>query len=186
MGFLKRFLSILSAQPEPCMTCGQSTKEVLVREGREWVRYCRVHLLEEFARGLEKSPYRMVVYEFQPQATKYTGSVYAYYPVSTLGEFNWPTEEADKLRRILQEIDPSQSCQSCGGNPWQVAYFDGATAPWQRGSSLSEVGIDRALRLCTRCAALKMGPVLRENPKEFDEGLYLPYQEDGMYATTEM
>ncbi len=186
MGFLKRFLSIWSAQPEPCMTCGQSTREVLVREGRERARYCRVHLLEEFARGFEKSPYHIVVYEFQPQATKHTGSVYGYYPVSALGEFNWPVEEADKLRRILQEIDPSQSCQSCGENPWQVAYFGRGTAPWQEGSSLPDLGIDPALRLCTRCAALQMRQVLRENPKEYEEGLYLPYQEDGMYATTEM
>ena len=67
MGFLKRLLNLWSAQPEPCVTCGQPTRESLVREGREWVRYCRVHLVEEFARGVENAQFRMVVYEFQPQ-----------------------------------------------------------------------------------------------------------------------
>ena len=186
MGFLKRLLNMWSAQPEPCVTCGQSTRESLVREGREWIRYCRLHLIEEFARGFEKSPYRMVVYEFQPEATKHTGLVYGYYPVSALGEFNWPMDETDELRRTLQEIDPSQSCPSCGGKSWRVAYFDCDKAPWQRGSSLPETGIDQALRLCVRCAVLKMGPVLRENPREYNEGLYLPSREDGMYMTTEM
>ena len=128
----------------------------------------------------------MVVYEYQPQATKYTGIVYAYYPVSALKEFHWPAEDTDILRRVLGEIDGSQSCQSCGGNPWQVAYFDRDTAPWQGRSALPDLAVDQALRLCTRCAALKLAPVLRENRQEYIEGLYLPYQEDGMYATTEI
>jgi len=184
MGFLKRLLNMWSAQPEPCVTCGQMTRESLVREGREWVRYCRVHLVEEFARGFENAQFRMVVYEFQPQEG--TGLVYGYYPLSTLREFNWPSEEADKLRYILQDIDPSQSCRSCGGNPWQVTYFDSAAAPWREGSELPDIGIDQALRLCTRCAVLKIRPILSENPFEFEEGLYVPYREDGMYITTVM
>jgi hypothetical protein len=184
MGFFKRLLNRWRAQPEPCGTCGQVTRESLVREGREWVRHCRIHLVEEFAHGFENAPFRMVVYEFQPQRAG--GLVYGYYPVSRLREFNWPTEEADKLRHLLQEIDASQFCQSCGGDPWQVAYFDSAAAPWQEGDSLPDAGIDQALRLCTRCAALKMGPILSENPDEFEEGLYVPYQEDGMYVTTVM
>jgi hypothetical protein len=179
MGFLQRLADWFGAPEKPCTTCGQPTRDVLVRAGREWVYYCRVHLLEEFARGFEKSSCRMAVYEFQN-----AGIVYGYYPVSTLKEFCWSPEDADILQRVLREIDVSQSCQSCGGNPWQVAYFDRATAPWL--GAVPDIGTDRALRLCTRCAALQMVPVLRENPNEYTEGLYLPYQEDGMYITTDM
>jgi hypothetical protein len=51
---------------------------------------------------------------------------------------------------------------------------------------LPDIAIDPALRLGRRCATHQLVPVLRENAKEHVEGLYLPYQEDGMYATTEI
>ncbi len=186
MGFLKRLVERLRGPAQPCMTCGQLTRDELVRAGRQRSRYCRAHLLEEFARAFEKTPYRMVVYEYQPQAAKHTGIVYGYYPLDALREFNWSEEDADRLRRILQEIDASHSCQSCGRSPWQVAYFDSAAAPWQEGSVLPEVRIDQALRLCTGCAAFKLVPILRENPQEYIEGLFLPFQGDGMYTTTQI
>jgi len=182
VGLRQRLAQWTNGPEKPCTTCGRPTRDELVHEGRERVRYCRTHLVEQFVREFEKSPYRMVVYEFQPEAAG--GLVYGYYPVSIFHEFNWSVEDLEKASHILLGIDKSQPCKMCGRNPWQVAYYDRDAAPWQRDSRVPDIDIDKALALCAPCAALKLSPVLKANPDEYVEGLYLPYRDHGMYATT--
>ena len=170
----------------PCVTCGATTRDVLVAEGNAWHFHCRTHLMDEFSRGFQASRFRMAVFEYDPLASKYTGEIYAYYPVSALRRFNWKEEDQRVLQTLLKKVDTAAICQQCGVDHCRVLYLSKEAAPWQKSARVFEEYEHSGELVCTRCALERLLPVLRNSPKNFVEGLYLPYQEEGMYMTTEL
>jgi len=185
MGLIKFFKDILIAQKKSCRTCFKETVEMLVYEGTRRDYYCRSHLIESFSRDFLHIPYKIVIFEFQPEATKHTGLIYCYYALSSLERFNWTKEEKHVLESLLHEIDTTKACSQCKGNLQQSLYLGRELAPWES-SRIHKTCIGKGDKLCLNCSQSRLSATLSNNPKEFREGLYLPFKEDGMYMTTEM
>ena len=128
----------------------------------------------------------MVIFEFDAQASKYTGEIYGYYPYSKLSQFRWTEDERQVVKILLNKIDTQALCQQCNATNCQILYLSKEAAPWERSARILQEYKDKGELLCSACALDRLLPVLRNNPKHFAEGLYLPYQEAGIYITTEL
>jgi hypothetical protein len=176
----------LFTRNRPCATCGKATDEVLISEGSDECHYCRTHLIEAFSQGFRASAFKMAVFEYEPCASKYTGQIYAYYPISAFERFNWSAQDQEVMEKVLNEVDTQATCPHCGTDHCRVIYFSKEAAPWRKDARILAEYEGRGEPMCPPCALERLLPSLRDNPRRFVEGLYLPYQTEGMYMTTEL
>ena len=97
----------------------------------------------------------------------------------------WSKQEKTIIEELLESIDPQKNCLKCNLEKSQVLYLNRQNAPWESGRILKE-HISNGEKLCLKCSLDRIVPILEKNPKGYIEGLYLPYQENGFYMSTEI
>lgn len=191
------FIEPYFASRHKCSICGKSGRDILSEGMDKLMRpytigyFCRDHLIQRYSAEFKKSPFKMVVMEFQPNATPDTGHVYSYYPLSILGLQTvplggfWTIEEKKIIEKLLDTIK-NRKCSVCNKEA-TVLFVSEEAAPWKKYENTPSMDFaEKGEYLCKEHAIDKVLPNIKNDNKYFDDGggLYPPYQEDGFQATT--
>lgn len=189
---LGRIVEILGKlkRPKKCNFCEQPAYDILSGSSNKDEKmgiYCRPHLIEKYSRQFIKTSFNLVMVEFQPQATHFTGSVYGYYPVSQLQKYFFEKDERQIVEQLLAAI-PKKKCRSCDKKA-QVLFVSKEAAPWAKYNCYPFFEYAaKGEYLCLEHTLKRILPGIQNNPKHFDDGggLWLPYLENGYQVTTEL
>lgn len=153
--------------------------------GVKFAYFCRPHLIEEFAREVNKSPFNFAIVEFQPEANSATGKNFFYIPLSKAEKLGWKNEEKEAIKKMLTEIEQKR-CKICNNNGC-ILFIPKSSAPYSKyGPKALEEFIEFGMVYCKEHGLKKIIPTLESNKKKYDEGFYSPYSDSGFYTTTEI
>lgn len=175
----------LRTRVSTCLICKQPSKDVLIDSNRRSKYFCRDHMLEEFKKaflGFEKP---MVV--FYPMLESKDGPyVYRYEAFSDIPR----KRKTDPVGRLMTEALQSISgqCSRCRRNA-NVAYFGPKTFQWEMKRA---GGLDLVLPkleditarpeiVCSSCIVDELTYSLQNFRGDFDEGIVLPYDGEGVF-----
>ncbi|MBI2338209.1 hypothetical protein HYU95_03400 [Candidatus Daviesbacteria bacterium] len=173
-----------------CDLCQQPAYDILSGSSNKDEKmgiFCRRHLIERYSQQFIKTSLNFVMVEFQPRATRYTGAVYGYYPVSQLQKYFFKKDERQIVEQLLATI-LEKKCRSCDKKA-QVLFISKEAAPWEKYNCYPFYEYaDKGEYLCLEHTLKRILPSIQNNPKHFDDGggLWLPYLENGYQVTTEL
>jgi len=168
-----------------CSICNKPSKDVLIDSNRRRRLFCREHMLEEFKKaflGFEKP---MVV--FYPMLESKDGPyVYRYEAISDIPG----KRKTDSVGRLISEALKSISgqCSRCRRTA-NIAYFGPGTFQWE---IKRKGGVDwdlpkleditaRPEIVCSSCIVDELTYSLQNFSADFDEGIVLPYNGEGVF-----
>ncbi len=174
----------------PCRLCKQDTSDNVVTGvktrrylgirlelGKEVTPYCRAHLLEEFQRAFLAASAKMVI--IHPEWSEAASCVYGYLGMREL-------KQRGLYRGFLERaFAMSPALCACRRAEAQVAYappgmVPRVSLPYGTFPDFEHVS-GCPIPLCLRCVLERIEPPLRSFHGDFDEGVFLPTQEDGAY-----
>lgn len=183
---LEKLFSLLPTKKKKCLICSQPAHDTLTAK-HEIGTFCRQHLIAKYSELFLMSSPNIVIVEFQPKATEFTGVVYGYYPLSELANFGWGKKDKDVIQTLVMKVK-SEKCRICEKQS-NALFLPKEVAPWKKyGASPNSDFISVGEFLCKEHALKRILPSLQTNPKYFDDGggLYVPCKEDGFQVTTEL
>ena len=169
----------------PCSICKKPSRDVLIYDNRRRQRFCREHMLEEFKKVFLGFENRMVV--LYPLLESKEGLyVYRYEAISDIPR----KRKTDSVGRLISEALKSISgeCSRCRRTA-NVAYFGPGTFQWEikrKGGvewdlpKLEDITA-RPEIVCSSCIADELTYSLQKFRGDFDEGIVLPYNGEGVF-----
>jgi hypothetical protein len=172
-----------------CAECGIKTDDhlaIVKNKRKEFVLYCRIHLLKNFEIHFLSFPHKMVVY--YPCLEGLRGSyVYIYDTLEELEKQRWfdkqeKNQQIEILKKSLGNI--TGSCSQCS-SPARVAYFDRNFIRWEKEWPRVNLNLnDPPKLLCQRCTFREIGPSLSSFQDSYYEGVFTPYGGEGYFFPT--
>lgn len=149
--------------------------------------FCRDHLLQKYSELFVKSPFNVVMVEYQPESISFPG--YLYYPASEIDFRNRydPNNKANEVVKQLLSTIKVKKCSMCNKQV-SILFVSKEVSPFKKyKSEPREEFAQKGEYLCKEHTLERIIPCLRSSRKHFDtnEGLCLPNKEDGYQATIE-
>jgi hypothetical protein len=169
----------------PCLICKKPSKDVLIDGNRRRRLFCREHMLEEFKKAFLGFENPIVV--FYPLLESKDGPyVYRYEAISDIPR----KRKTDSVGRLISEALKSISgqCSRCRRTA-NVAYFGPGTFQWEiRPTGGVEWDLPkfeditaRPEIVCSTCIVDELTYSLQKFRGDFDEGIVLPYNAEGVF-----
>ncbi len=164
-----------------CSICKTVTKDNLNYSEMSLKSFCREHLIQEFSKEFMHSSAKIILLHPNKNAIP-IGTQFPYYPEKG-ASFFLDKNSKDKRAELFNFLE-RQVCIECN-NAAAVLYF----APDSYQYNLTEPNINGlspsiGALLCKQCALNKILPDLQSNPEPYENGLYIPFSSDGVYAKT--
>lgn len=187
-------IGIYIAKHQPkniCNICKKKGTENILKDDGQFLegRFCRIHLIQEYAKRFIQSPFYKLVCEFKPISSAGTSLFYA--PFNEMTKYGWNSQEVAEVQKLLTEIR-NKKCELCAKKA--RSYF----VPKERlalkrlnifsrypnqSVKFDDPSIERfGQYLCNNHLIEKLIPGVKNYDKTFSNTneIYLPYRGDGI------
>lgn len=154
-----------------CSTCRKDANDVLFSDHKIG-SFCRNHLIEKYSDLFVKTPFNIVMIEYQPKL----GAGYTTYLYDPLSELDWGDQ--GKIVELLTKGISDRECSQCG-NRANILFIPKEVARFIQGADPSFAS--KGEYLCKEHALKRIIPSFQDAKQSL--ALYLPFKQDGLQAT---
>ena len=177
-----------------CEVCGTVTKEEFYIDnqifGHEYSEIttnksvkkylCRGHLIEEFKKSFLTFPNNIIV--FHPELKKVCKNLYSYYTLSDLKACSFNSAIINNSEKLLSKI--KGKCSKCDSKA-QILYFPkGVLTYHDYIPQIEDINFEDGKLYCLKHGLEPIISDLQFNKNIFNEGLYAPFRDSGVYVST--
>ncbi len=177
-----------------CKICGTMTKEEFyidnkifgnehseITSSKSVKKYlCRGHLIEEFKKSFLAFPKNMIV--FHPELEMVCKNLYSYYTLSDLKACNFDNTIINNSEKLLSKI--KGKCSRCDSEA-QILYFSKGVLKYHNYiPQIENINFEDGKLYCSKHGLESIISDLQTNKSIFNEGLYAPFRDSGVYIST--